>query len=157
MSDNIREKFALISVWDKGMDELYHQIAVQCGLSDSAFWILYSICETDKILTQNVLTELLSLSKQTINSAIANLCRDGYIILEQIPSSKNSKSIQLTEKGKNLCNEKIFPVMQTEEKAYEDFTDEEIQTFISLYEKQYKCLKKELSQHIRDLKESKNE
>ena len=62
--DFIREKFNQISRWDNEIDEYYHRIAVNIGISDTAFRILYAISETDEKLTQITLGERLCLPRQ---------------------------------------------------------------------------------------------
>ena len=49
------------------LDNLYHNYAKSCGLSDSTLWILYSIYEDKEIHTQKDLCESWSYSKQTGN------------------------------------------------------------------------------------------
>lgn len=59
----------------KEMDDVYHSLARHYGLSDCAFWILYTIRENKDGYTQSQLCEMLSLSKQTVNSALKTLKR----------------------------------------------------------------------------------
>lgn len=40
--------------------------------------------------------------RQTVNSAIMNLVKIGYIKLEQIQGARNSKAVILTEQGLNI-------------------------------------------------------
>lgn len=157
--DFIREKFNQISRWDNEIDEYYHRIAVNIGISDTAFRILYAISETDEKLTQITLGERLCLPKQTINSAIIKLQKDGYIDLEQLKTARNIKSVSLTEKGQDFCKTEkgqdfckkhIIPVLQMEERAYSVFTDDELQQFISLYEKQFHILKMVMTAYLKE-------
>lgn len=59
---------------------LYHTYAAACHLSDTAFSILYCLCETEADehttpFTQHELAELCSLPRQTVNSAISGLVK----------------------------------------------------------------------------------
>lgn len=54
------------------------------GFSDTAFWILYLLCKEERTYTQNDLADELCIAKQTVNSAIAKLVKEGYV--ELIPS-----------------------------------------------------------------------
>ena len=68
---------------------LYHTYAAACHLSDTAFSILYCLCETEADehttpFTQHELAELCSLPRQTVNSAISGLvkkwiCKSGAV------------------------------------------------------------------------------
>ena len=42
----------------KRQDDLYHDYASKFGLSDISFWILYVLCESDKVYTQNQIADL---------------------------------------------------------------------------------------------------
>ena len=80
----------------KQMDDVYHSLARHYGLSDSAFWILYLLRETDKISTQSDLCSELSLSKQTIHSGLKSLEANGYLRLEQEEGNRRNKKISRT-------------------------------------------------------------
>ena len=58
---------------------IYHDIALELGLSDSGFVILYTICETGDGCLQKDLSTMLSMSKQTINSSIRRLEKDDFL------------------------------------------------------------------------------
>lgn len=151
MNYNIREKYALILMCYKEVEERYHHIALKLKLSDTAFWILYGLCENNEPQTQNSLADNLFLPKQTVNSAILKLCSDGYIRLEQMASARNSKSVHLTEKGQVFCNKRIVPLLEKEKQAYADFTDEELSEFVSFCQRQCNGLNKAVSEYINSL------
>ena len=52
---------------------LYHELAVHYGVSDTVFWLLYSLYNSSEPQTQNRLCMEWNLPKQTMNSA-ANCC-----------------------------------------------------------------------------------
>ena len=52
----------------KEMDDLYHDIALKLGLSDSALTIFYAICELGDGCLQKDICSQSFCSKQTINS-----------------------------------------------------------------------------------------
>ena len=67
----------------KEQDDLYHDIALYAGLSDSACSILYAICVLgDGCLQRDICREAFT-SKQTINSSVRNLERKGILYLEK--------------------------------------------------------------------------
>ena len=51
----------------------YHVFAIKIGLSDAALNILYELRVENRKMSQKELGEALSLSKQTVNSAIKTL------------------------------------------------------------------------------------
>ena len=88
-------------------NELYHNVAVRMGLSDSAFDILYALDGLgDGCLQKDVCTAS-GLSKQTVNTSVHKLERAGYVELRH-----------LTEAGRVLVTERIRPVARAEEAAF---------------------------------------
>lgn len=93
------------------INALYHEAAVKMGISDSVQNILYVLCEKDGRCLQSEISKLTGISRQTINSAIRNLEKDGIVFLE---SGKGRNTILcLTEKGEKLRRRKyILYLMQ---------------------------------------------
>ena len=56
-------------------DDIYSAYAAHFGLSGTAFWILYAICESDEVKTQNALADGFHMPRQSINSAAAALAK----------------------------------------------------------------------------------
>lgn len=80
-------------------NSLYHALAKGFGLSDTAFWILYLLEESDHPVTQAELCAVLCLSKQTVNSALKGLSDSGYIRLEAPHGKNRGKRLTLTDLG----------------------------------------------------------
>ena len=111
-------------------DGLYRRLARHFGLSDSAFWILYTLEATSKPVTQAELSGWLMLSKQTINSGLKQLEQDGLIRLSAGPGRK--KYLQLTDTGRALAGRTVQPVLDLEERAFLAMTPEEQDSFLRL-------------------------
>lgn len=109
----------------KEMDIMYHRYAKKFGLSDVAFWILYSMEENEKLFTQRELCREWSFPPQTVNSALKDLEKKNIILLEPVPGNKKNKWIKLTEEGKAMVEEVILPLMRIEEESFMDLTDAE--------------------------------
>ena len=92
----------------KKQDDLYHEYAAHFGLSDTAFWILYSLCETEDTYTQNMLADMWHLPKQSINSSVSTLVKAGYIKLEQMAVARNNKALRLTPQGMQFCQRDVY-------------------------------------------------
>ena len=89
---------------------LYRGVSTSCGLSDCQFWALYYLISTEDPITQQDLVNLMLFPKQTINSAVAGLVQNGYVILEMIPGTRNRKKLILTHKGRELAGKTVFAV-----------------------------------------------
>lgn len=121
-------------------DSFYHEVARSLGLSDSAFMILYCVCERGDGCQQRDICQDGCLSKQTVNSSIRKLVQDEILILES--GKGRDQHIILTERGRRFVTEKIFPVMQMESDALEEMKAEERQMLMQLTHKNIDLMKK---------------
>lgn len=116
----------------KEQDSIYHDVAVRYKLSDTAMWILYMVSENNGGYTQQDLVRMCSFPKQTINSALTNLIKNGYARLEAVPNTRNSKNIILTEKGEELVRGTVDNLKAAEAAAFGNFTEDELKIFLDI-------------------------
>lgn len=128
----------------KELDELYHELAIKAGLSDSAFSILYAIIEMGDGCMQKEISELYSLSRQTINSSIQNLKSKGYISLTQ--GKGRDKHIHLTVAGQQLTEDKILPVIKMENEVFSDMSPNESRELLRLTKKYIQLFREKTEQ-----------
>ena len=143
MNAQLKSQLFMLSNAKKKINSLYHEEAVRLGISETALWILYSIFGAEETFTQYDLCEAWQYPRQTVNSAITSLIKNGYVVLKVIPGTRNRKAIHLTESGLAFCEKNILPLYLAEERAYLQMSEKELDTFVALYEKQYGLLKKE--------------
>ncbi|HIV80149.1 MAG TPA: winged helix-turn-helix transcriptional regulator [Candidatus Avanaerovorax faecigallinarum] len=124
------------------INALYHEAAVKMGISDSVQNIMYVLCEKDGRCMQSEVSRLTGMSRQTINSAIRNLEKEGIVYLEQ--GKGRNTILCLTEKGKEFAAEKILPIYKAENKIWNEWTTEEQEQYLTLTEKYRDGLKKYL-------------
>lgn len=117
----------------KEMDDLYHDIALKLGLSDSAFIILYTICTIGDGCLQKDICNTAYISKQTVNSSIKNLERSGILSLKA--GKGRDMHIHLTPVGKKVLEEKIIPVIQMENQVFAELSPKERQLLLELTKK----------------------
>lgn len=134
-------------------DEVYHLVALKCGLSDSAFFILYSICELGDGCLQRDICNITFTSKQTIHSSIRNLEQAGYLKLEA--GRGRDKHIFLTEAGEAIIEQKILPVLVAENQVFSEMTTEEGDELLRLSKKYLSILRKNLGDLQADTKKTK--
>ena len=121
------EKHPVLQEFDRlnnAIDELYHDICLMQGLSDSAYAILQAI-----LVLGNKYTLL---NKQTVNSSAKKLNQDG--VIEFQAGVGRELKIYLTAKGEALVREKILPIEQVENKVFEEMTEKEHQEILRLVE-----------------------
>ncbi len=132
----------------KEYDSIYHNAAVKYGLSDSAMWILFVVSDAGKAYTQQDLCRECWFPKQTINTALNNLIKDGCAELEAIPGTRNRKRIILTDKGRELAENTVERLKKAEHAAFRRFTDEELNGYLDMSERINRYLREEIEKVI---------
>ena len=132
----------------KKMNVLYHNYAKAIGLSDSAFWLLYSLYEHGDPCTQKDLCEAWFYAPQTINTALKFLEGKGLISLKFVPGNKKNKQIFFTKDGEELVQNKIAPLVRAEERSFERLDADEREKLLALTQKHIGLLEEELNQTI---------
>ena len=117
----------------KELDDIYHNIALKLNLSDSAFIIFYTLCEVGEGCSQKDICNQAAISKKTINSAIQKLEQEDYICMRH--GKGRQMQIYLTEKGQKMLQEKIYPVMQIENKVFQKMEETEARELLRLFQK----------------------
>ena len=133
----------------KKMNGIYHNYAKKVGLSDAAFWLLYSLYEHGYPCTQKDLCEAWFYAPQTINTALKSLEKKGFVTLELLPKSRKNKQILFTETGKALVEEKISPLVQAEERSFERLDEQERMQLLSITQKHIMLLEEEIYKIIK--------
>lgn len=116
----------------KELDDIYHEIALAIGVSDSALAVLYVVCTLGDGCLQKDICREAYVSKQTISSSVRNLEKNGFLYLEK---SGRDKHICLMEKGRQFVEQKIRPVVDMENGAFLEMEPEERAEFIRLSQK----------------------
>ena len=124
------------------INALYHEAAVKMGLSDSVQNILYVLCDQGSRCSQSEIGRLTGISRQTINSAIRKLERDGIVYLEQ--GRGRNTIVCLTEQGKAFSAQRVAPLLEAEQKIWNEWTPEEQREYLRLTQKYRDGLKRHL-------------
>ena len=109
----------------KEVDDLYHMLALKFSLSDSAMWILCTMREANRELTQSEIAQEMSMSLQTVNSAIKNLEKQGYLRLEAVSGDRRNKILSFTEEGETFVKRTVDRVLSLEHQVFENLEVEE--------------------------------
>lgn len=125
---------------------LYHEAAVKIGISDTVLNILYVLCEREGKCLQSDIFRLTGISRQTINSAIRKLERDGLVYLKQ--GEGRNTVVCLTEKGQDFSTEKVLPLFQIEDKIWNEWTVDEQEVYILFTQKYRDSFKKYLHEDL---------
>lgn len=131
--DTLKKQMMEINQLCNENDGIYHDIAQSYGLSDSVYWILYILYNSDIPVSQTDLCSNWYYSKQTVNSSISTMVQKGWIALEVVPGTRNRKNIVLTESGRAFCSKAVGETQEIEERAFSRITDKERDLFITLF------------------------
>lgn len=124
------------------MDALYHQSSLKLGISDSVSMVMYTIYDRGNECKLSDIYKSTGISKQTINSAIRQLETKGILYLEMYNGKQ--KKVMLTEKGKCFVEQTAARLFQAESDTFNDWTEEEISTYIGLMEKHEACFRRQI-------------
>lgn len=151
MEDRVCDELREFNKIYKEFDDLWHETALHIGVSDSAFDILYSVyCLGDGCLQRDICA--LSFGrKQTINSAIQKLVKEGLLLMKQ--GKGREMHIFLTEAGKDFVKQKVEPLVAIENSVWEEMPPEERQELIRLtkqYVDGYRAkIRKRIADHVK--------
>lgn len=111
----------------------YHEMFLKLGLSDSASMILYTICDSGESCLLQEICRRTGISKQTINSAIRKLEREGIVYL--VPAGAKNKNVCLTERGKGLAENTVMRIMEAENDIFAAWPEEDMAKYLELTER----------------------
>lgn len=126
-------------------DKLYYELARNCGLSETAYWILYAIEVSGGSITQRQIASNFSYSKQTVNSALKTLEARGLVELDYVEGSRRSKLVSLTPDGRAFSDERIRPAIAAEDRAFTSLAPEERLELLRLVSAYTEAIDRELA------------
>ena len=115
------------------IDAAYHEAAFRLGVSDSELRILYALSSDDSCRLLCEVVQESGLSKQTVNSALRKLEKEGSLYLR--PEGGRSKTVCLTDSGKELAGRSALRLMSLEDAVYASWSVEELQLYLELTER----------------------
>lgn len=145
MERNTLDSLKRFNQINKEADIIYHNFAKSYGLSDMAFWILYSMAETDGSFTQRDFCRDWFFAPQTVNSALKDLEKRDIIYLQTLPDNRKNKWIKLTEKGEAFMESTIVPLIRTECDSFEALSKEECELMLTATRKYVSALKEKVA------------
>lgn len=140
-------KYQKIKKYNCVMNEIqsiYHDAAMRAGISNSIQNILYVICENGDRCLQSEIYKQTGISRQTINSAIRKLEKDGIVYLEQ--GQGRNTIVCLTDEGEAVADQKVRPIIRIENEIFDEWTEEESRLYQELTERYRDSLKKKLEE-----------
>lgn len=110
-------------------------ILTKSDIPDGEVCIWSVLLHSKEEYSQQDLSDILSLPRQTVNSLISNFVKKGFATLEHIPGTRNQKVIRLTDAGIQYGESNVKWIFEAEQRAMEESDPQEIEAMISLLEK----------------------
>ena len=130
----------------KEINSLYHTAAIKSGIPDGEVAIWSLLLGSEREYSQQDLSDILFLSKQTVNTIISKLVRKGFVVLEHCPGSRNRKVVRLTAAGSAFGLEHVMWIFAAEQRAMEDADLQELQVYLSMLDKFILKFRKEITE-----------
>lgn len=115
------------------LDAVYHEMSLRLGLSDSESKILYTICNFGESCLLADVCRLTGLSKQTVNSAVRKLEREGILYTQA--ADGRAKRLCLTEEGKRHAGCTAFRILEMENAVFSSWPREDVEHYLELTER----------------------
>ena len=110
-------------------NRFYHLWAKQYGLTNLSLLVLYVISANENC-TQHLITEKLSVPKQTVCSILDNFEKSGYITKSIDSKDKRNKIITFTEKGIIFAKPILDDLKKLDIELINCLTKEEIDSYL---------------------------
>ena len=146
MGQNYNGLVELVNKQIKELVGIYRDAVKYLDISESEFWVWYTLVAIDGEYTQQDICSMWSLPKQTVNTAISRMRRRKYAILQAIPKTRNRKVIRLTPEGQKLGESIIRPIINAEKRAFEKTSTEYLPLVTGVFGKYIDAIREELNE-----------
>lgn len=111
-------------------DAVYHEASKRLGLADSDKKILYTLCHLGQQAPLVDVIRLSGINKQTVNSALRKLEKQDILYLQN--ANGRRKLLCLTSLGQQLVEKTVLRLIELENEAMLNWTDQETDLYIEL-------------------------
>lgn len=144
MTQDYREQRTSVNQQIKELMSVYRNAIKHLSVSESEFWIWYTLVTLEGEHTQQDICAMWSLPKQTVNTVITGMRLKKLAYLEAIPGTRNHKIVRLTEEGKRRGEEIVRPVTKAEQQTFAKIPQEELTLLTQIFGKYIETLRGEL-------------
>ena len=145
MKPEYREHIELVNKQIKELVGVYRDAVKHLDISESEFWVWYTLVAMEGPYTQQDICALWSLPKQTVNTVIAHMRLRRYATLEFVPRTRNHKIIRLTAEGRKFGEKLVQPISQVEHRAFSIIDPEELKMVTRAFGKYIDIIREEMN------------
>ena len=119
-----------INLLHSEIGNVFHEMSMQLGLSDSVSSILYTICNFGDSCLLGEIVSMTGIPKQTVNSALRKMEGEGILRVET--ADQRRKRVVLTENGKVLARRTVGRMIRMENEIFTSWQEEELALYVAL-------------------------
>lgn len=144
--ERYREPGSLAAFCDvfNDIDAMYNRFAQGCGVAPTEYWVLVSMSEG--LTSQRDICAMLALNRQTVNSAVRGLVRQGLIRVEPTPGDARTKALAFTEAGRAFVNADVRAMHRLEEQVWHRLEERERIQLTELLGRYRSCMREALEE-----------
>lgn len=139
----IKALFSRMGKQEGMFEALYRSVASSFGISTCEMWIYYFLLIEQDGVTQQTICSQMSFKKQTVNSAVAKLVKEGMLTLTAMNENNKSKVLSLTPKGAEFANNTVNSLLNAELKAAQKFGKRKLNSLCMLRDEYLDVLQNE--------------
>ena len=139
----IKAMFSRMGKQESQFEALYRSVASSFGISTCEMWIYYFLLIEQDGVTQQTICNQMSYKKQTVNSAVAKLVREGMLTLTAMNENNKSKTLSLNPKGTEFANKTVNSLLDAELRAAQKFGKRKLDSLCMLRDEYLDILQSE--------------
>lgn len=132
MAMSIREAWLALDEDFHHRNHLCSEFAARCGVSDTAFLVLYTLRAYGEGQMQHRIAALWHVAPQSVNSAVKHLLKLGYLRLGAASGGGRGKALFLTPEGLEFCRGGVDAFLRSEAEILEQLSAEELELYVAL-------------------------
>lgn len=118
MDSDVKKKLEANKRQVQELTGVYRSAISRLGNSENEFWVWYTLIAMDGEHSQQDICSRWLIPKQTVNTIVAHMVKNGLAFLEVEPGTRNRKIIRLTDKGRAYGEKMVRPVSDAENRAF---------------------------------------
>lgn len=141
--EDLKAIFTQMGMQESLFEALYSRVASAFGLTTCEMWIYYFLLIEENGITQRDICSQMSFKKQTVNSAVSKLVKNGMLTLSTADGNSKNKILMLTPEGREFAQCTINQLLEAELKAAKKFGSKKLSSLCKLRDEYYGTLLRE--------------
>ena len=141
--EEIKTVFTQMGKQESLFEALYSRVASAFGLTTCEMWIYHFLLIEENGITQRDICNQMSFKKQTVNSAVSKLVKNGMLALSTSDGNSKNKILMFTPEGREFAQRTVNQLLEAELKAAKKFGSKKLSSFCKLRDEYYGTLLKE--------------